>query len=67
MGRGYKNAGIPPGMVRDIGALLNEEVLGYKNMTEVVKDGTRLWLVLISLSRNLEKARGPRLPDEGRR
>jgi hypothetical protein len=64
MGRGYKNAGIPPGMVRDIEPLLREEVLGYKHMSEVVKDGTRLWLVLIKIARSLE-ANHP--PEEGRR
>lgn len=68
MGRGYVNAGIPPGMVRDIRALLADETLGYKNMAEVVKDGTRVWLVLLKFAGSMNgiARRGPE-KEAGRR
>lgn len=64
MSRGYVNVGIPPGMVREIRQLLKDGYLGYQSVAEVVKSGTWLWLVVLRVTRQLDRvARRPRSPD----
>ena len=64
MARGYLNAGIPEGMVREIRELIKEEYLGYRNVSEVVKEGTRLLLIVHRLTRTLQQTTKRPAPTE---
>ena len=66
MARGYVNAGIPDGLVREIRELIKDEYLGYRNVSEVVKEGTRLLLIVHRLTRALQQTtKRPGTPLEG--
>lgn len=62
MGRGYSNANIPPGLVREIRYLVAKEAFGYKSMNELVKDGARLVVLFVRLVDALEVLANARQP-----
>lgn len=52
MSRGYVNVGLPAGIVREIREIVKEEDLGYRNISEVVINATRLWLVVLRATKS---------------